>query len=81
MFVAIDTEGIQLYGQIKAPVKLQDAMDEIERQIIRRAFVAMGGNNSMTARALGLNRTTFIHKVKRLKRLENRVGWKSEVIG
>lgn len=81
MFISIDTEQIQLYGQIRAPVNLQRAINEIERQIINRAFVAMGGNNKLTARVLGLNRTTLIEKVKRLKRLENQRAWKLEVMG
>jgi len=44
---------------------LQQAIQAPERQIIRAALAANGGNRQATARQLGINRTTLYKKMKR----------------
>ncbi len=41
---------------------------ELERRVLARALERAGGNKSAAARALGLKRTTFLDKLRRLER-------------
>jgi DNA-binding NtrC family response regulator len=47
-------------------VAYKDAMHEFERQLITRTLKAFNGNQSMTARQLGIHRNTLITKIQEL---------------
>ena len=46
-------------------VTLREALEQPERQIIEAALRANGYNRQLTARQLGINRTTLYKKMKR----------------
>ena len=47
-------------------LSLPDALGQLERSLIRQALRRTGGNKSMAASLLGINRTTLVEKIKRL---------------
>lgn len=55
----------------KETLPLKKALEEPERRIILAALKKFGFNRQLTARALGINRTTLYNKMKRLGLLEN----------
>ena len=44
--------------------KLKDAVEAVEREMIRAAFEACGGNKSRMAEHLGVSRWTLLQKMK-----------------
>ena len=51
--------------QIEKGIKLFEVLDTIERYLIDKALKSTGGNHTHAAHLLGLNRTTFLHKLRR----------------
>jgi two-component system, NtrC family, response regulator HupR/HoxA len=47
-------------------ISLQDAQEDLERRMIRRALIRFQGNRSASARSLGLSRQGLLKKLKRL---------------
>jgi two-component system response regulator HydG len=47
-------------------LNLRDALDDVERNLIKQALDRSGGNRSEAATLLGLNRTTLSEKLKRM---------------
>lgn len=47
-------------------LSLPDALGQLEMSLIRQALRRTGGNKSMAASLLGINRTTLVEKIKRL---------------
>jgi transcriptional regulator with PAS, ATPase and Fis domain len=47
-------------------LSLPDALGQLERSLIHQALHRTGGNKSMAASLLGINRTTLVEKIKRL---------------
>ncbi len=50
----------------QAGKSLRDLLEGPEREILVQALKAHGGNRERTAKALGINRTTLFHKMRRL---------------
>ncbi len=50
----------------RAPLDLRGAVEDVEREMVERALVESGGNQSSAARALGLSRFGLQKKLKRL---------------
>jgi DNA-binding NtrC family response regulator len=48
------------------PLKLRDAVHELEKKLIEEALGACGGNRSCTAKMLGLSRQGLLNKLGRL---------------
>jgi len=48
-------------------LSLQDAQEDLERRMIRRALIRFQGNRSASARELGLSRQGLLKKLKRLE--------------
>jgi two-component system, NtrC family, response regulator AtoC len=46
---------------------LQDALDKIEQQMIKRALGKTGGNQTKAADLLGISRHTLIYKLKKMQ--------------
>ena len=42
-------------------INLPEAIDELRYEMIQRAIVKSGGNNSQAARMLGMSRTALLH--------------------
>jgi DNA-binding NtrC family response regulator len=40
-------------------------LEEVERELIEKTLVALGGNRTRTAEALGLSRRALLYKIKR----------------
>ena len=40
-------------------------LEEVERELIEKTLIALGGNRPRTADALGLSRRALIYKIKR----------------
>jgi DNA-binding NtrC family response regulator len=58
-----------LINQIRIPeggLNLEDIVATLERELIRQSLEMSGGNRSHAAELLGLKRTTFIEKLKRM---------------
>ncbi|MEM7205454.1 MAG: helix-turn-helix domain-containing protein, partial [Planctomycetota bacterium] len=53
-------------GEAWQPRSLREALEQAERDILRRALTAHGGNRQDTARALGINRSTLFTKMRKL---------------
>jgi two-component system response regulator AtoC len=51
-------------GSIR-PLSLREQLDALERDILATTLAAAGGNQSETARRLGVTRTTLLDKLKR----------------
>jgi hypothetical protein len=47
-------------------VKLRDAVESFERNLIEQALARVGGNKAKAARLLNVSRTTLVEKVKRM---------------
>jgi DNA-binding NtrC family response regulator len=56
------------------PGPLKRALEVPERWLIRRALAANGGNRSLTAQVLGINRTTLFNKMRKYDLLSFPVG-------
>ncbi len=50
------------------PASLPEAMADYERRLIEEALLKTGGNKQQAAALLGINRTTLVEKLKRLRR-------------
>ena len=58
-----------LINQIRIPeggINLEEVIASVERELIRQALEVARGNRSQAAELLGIKRTTFIEKLKRL---------------
>jgi DNA-binding NtrC family response regulator len=58
-----------LINQIRIPeggINLEEVIGSVERELIRQALELARGNRSQAAELLGIKRTTFIEKLKRL---------------
>ena len=56
------------FGTITIPedgINLKEALERLERQLIRQALVRSEGNKAAAAELLGINRTTLVEKLKR----------------
>jgi Nif-specific regulatory protein len=49
----------------RSPVQLRDAVEELERSLIRRALASCGQNRAQAARTLGLSRQGLLNKIQR----------------
>ena len=59
-----------LLNQIRIPeggINLEDVLASVERELLRQSLHMARGNQSHAAELLGLKRTTFLDKLKRLK--------------
>lgn len=59
-----------LISQIRVPeggINLEDVLASVERELLRQSLHMASGNQSQAAELLGLKRTTFLDKMKRLK--------------
>ncbi len=59
-----------LISQIRVPeggINLEDVLASVERELLRQSLQMASGNQSQAAELLGLKRTTFLDKLKRLK--------------
>jgi DNA-binding NtrC family response regulator len=59
-----------LLSQIRIPeggINLDDVVASVERELVRQSLQIARGNHSHAAELLGLKRTTFLDKLKRLK--------------
>ncbi|HQR39498.1 MAG TPA: sigma-54 dependent transcriptional regulator [Blastocatellia bacterium] len=59
-----------LLNQIHLPeggINMEDVVASIERELLRQSLQMAGGNQSQAAELLGLKRTTFLDKLKRLR--------------
>jgi DNA-binding NtrC family response regulator len=56
----------EIQVSIQLPVDLAQFMERLQTQVIAKAIEACGGNRSHAAQSLGLKRTTFLSKAKRL---------------
>jgi two-component system response regulator AtoC len=59
-----------LLNQIRIPeggINLEDVLASVERELLRQSLHMAKGNQSHAAELLGLKRTTFLDKLKRLK--------------
>ncbi len=66
-YISPDDLSIDRVLPTAAKKKLKQAQCDFEKDYIKNALRAVGGNQTKAAKLLGINRTTLIAKVKRLK--------------
>jgi transcriptional regulator of acetoin/glycerol metabolism len=54
-------------------ISIQDGLELIECAMIIEALNQTGGNNTQASKLLGLNRTTFVMKIRRLLYLKDKL--------
>lgn len=82
MFIAINEPGLRLYGEIDSPVQLNEVLDKLSATMIRKVLKATGDNRSLTARILGIKRTTLVQRLKREAITRRaRISWASVTTG
>ena len=64
---------------LTSKTNLNDGLELLECALIIDTLNKVGGNNSQAAKLLGLNRTTFVMKVRRLSYLKDKIPNKLEV--
>jgi DNA-binding NtrC family response regulator len=55
------------FGAGDAGIDLNEAVSALERDLITKALEKTGGVRSKAAQFLGLNRTTLLEKIKKMK--------------
>ncbi len=57
---------LQIFGNVKFELPAENiSLDEVEREIIRYALEMQGGNQSQTARYLGITRSALIYRMQK----------------
>jgi DNA-binding NtrC family response regulator len=62
--------GVPTLVRLREGVPLRTALEEPERELIRRALERNGGNRKATAEMLDVNRTTLFNKMKKYRLME-----------
>ena len=58
----------------RASIDLRGELRRFEDEMIRQALTASSGNKNKAAKILGLNRTTLVEKLRRMRILEDSMG-------